>query len=342
MLLLCAGGRAWAEAPLAVEPDRITDEVLASDRAVMDRLQGRLKGLNDQGVPIASYHFSKAQAWIDFAREEYAENDRTGVIEAALDESERIVQPLEAKATQISMETPVIVSSHVVRKDLWERAAALKRHEYFPCAEDKVAQMEVHLVWAGHEEAELGWRHAQSHIRTAERLEKEATRAMEDCGHRPVVVPLPPPPPPLPPPPAPVLSPIQQMETLADGVHFALNQAIVHPTTAVLLDRIASVLRLHPGITVHLVGHTDRRGGDDYNLALSDRRARAVRTYLISAGVASDRLTVEAVGKARAPDSDKTAEEFARSRRVQFKFSQNSQIEQTTQDLDLQPEGAPK
>ncbi len=333
VIIMCAGATVWAEVPLASEPDRITDEVIASDIQVMDDLQDRLKRLNDQGVPIASYHFAKAQAWLDFARAEYAENDRTGVIEAALNESGGIVRPLEMRATTISMETPIIVSSKVVREDLWVRARALKGHSYFHCAEDKVAQMEVYLVWAGHEEGELGWRHAQSKIRTAERLEKDATREMESCTPAPVIaVPMPPPSP------APPLSPIQQMEILANGVHFALDKASIHPTTAVLLDRMASVLRLHPEITVHLVGHTDRRGGDNYNLALSDRRARAVRTYLLAAGVASDRITKEAIGKRRAPDSDQTADEFARSRRVEFQFSQNSRIEQTPQDLDLQPE----
>ncbi len=324
---------AFAQTPLAPEADRITDEVIASDRQVMDDLQDRLQRLNMQGVPIASYPFAKAQAWLDFAQEEYAENDRTGVIEAALGESERIVASLERKEAGMETETPIIVSSRLVREDLWARARALKGHPYFHCAEDKVARMEVQLVWAGHEEEELGWRHAQSHIRAAERLEKESRQATEACGHeRVVALPLPPAPAP------PVLSPIQQMEILANGVHFALDQATIHTTTAVLLDRIASVLRLHPAITVHLVGHADRRGGDEYNLNLSARRVRAVETYLRAAGIPASRMTTEAVGKRRAPGSDRTTDEFARSRRVEFHFSENSRIESTPQDIDLQPE----
>jgi outer membrane protein OmpA-like peptidoglycan-associated protein len=322
------GSSGSAQEGLTPEPDRITDEAIASDRKVMDDLYERLKRLNDGGTPASGYHFSKAQAWLDFAREEYVENDRTGVIEAALWQSESLIGALEAKGTQMSMETPILTSSTRVREDLWRRADALKKQAYFHCAEDKVAQMEVQLVWAGHEEPELGWRHALPHIRTAERLEKEATRQMEACV-TPVVAPLPPPPP---------AASISEMLALADRVHFALDQSTLHASTLPILDRIASILRSHPTINLHLTGHADRRGTEGYNVRLSDRRAKAVRRYLMSTGVDGTRLTTEAAGRREAADADATALSFARSRRVAFQFSDTREIAPAPQETDLQQE----
>ncbi len=328
------GGRAGDEEGLYVESDRITDDVIAEDLATMDRLQTRLAAVNAGGVPIGSYHFSKAQAWIDFARNEYESNDRTGVIEAALRQAYLLIQALEARRTDISMDTPIIVSSRMVREDLWQKAAQMKAHKDFRCAEGTLAEWEVMLVRSGHEMEELGWRHAKPYIQKAEELALLTQQKVDACL-QPVVKAPPPPPPPTP---APVVVAIQKMETLANEVHFALDEAAIHPKTAKVLDQIATILNTYPVIKLHLKGTADRRGSEEYNATLSKRRAEAVVAYLTAAGVSGDRMTSEAAGKRDAPDDDATLEDFAKSRQGKFIFYDATHFVQTPQFEDLQIE----
>ena len=81
---------------LTPEPRRITDEAISADIKVIQTLQGRLAALNRKGVPLASYHFAKAQAWLDFALDEYTINDRTRVVEEALHQACSLIEQMEA------------------------------------------------------------------------------------------------------------------------------------------------------------------------------------------------------------------------------------------------------
>jgi hypothetical protein len=179
LLIACAlafavNARAAEKELLTPEPARITDEAIAADMKVMQGLQKKLAELNKKGVPIGSYHFAKAQAWLDFALDAYTMNDRSHVVEEALGQAVDIIGQLEAGKKDIGMTTPILPTSAVIRPDLWERAEKLKKHRNFRCAADKVAQLEVQLVWAGHEDKELGWRHAKPYLQAAERLAGEA------------------------------------------------------------------------------------------------------------------------------------------------------------------------
>ena len=132
--------------PPYAAPDRITEQAINADYESIEMLQLRLALLNRNGaVPTSNYNWPKAQCWIDMARHNYHENDRTGTIEAALQQSATLIKGLEARAV-IPRETPLIPESVKIRDDLWARAQAYKQIPQFSCVAPLVAATEVESV----------------------------------------------------------------------------------------------------------------------------------------------------------------------------------------------------
>ena len=103
-------------------------------------------------------------------------------------------------------------------------------------------------------------------------------------------------------------------------MHFELDKDAVRSISLSLLDEVAAVLHDVPEITLlEIQGHTDSRGSDTYNQQLSQRRAEAVRAYLVGgAGVAPDRLVARGYGESVPVDDRENEEGWSRNRRVQF------------------------
>src|SRR5689334_3096874 len=114
----------------------------------------------------------------------------------------------------------------------------------------------------------------------------------------PAVTPPPPPPPP-PPAPAPAPAPSVQKITLASKALFDFDKAVLRPEGKAAIDsEIISKLRDVQKLELVLVtGHTDRIGTQQYNQRLSERRADAVRDYLVSKGVPRDKIETLGMGK---------------------------------------------
>ena len=108
-----------------------------------------------------------------------------------------------------------------------------------------------------------------------------------------------------------------------DKVHFETNEAIIKPESFELLNMVARTLVEHPEVLgVRVEGHADERGGDDFNLNLSQRRAEAVRIYLIRAGVGPDRLSAKGWGEQKPLVEESTEEAWAVNRRVEFHITE--------------------
>ncbi len=82
-----------------------------------------------------------------------------------------------------------------------------------------------------------------------------------------------------------------------ENIFYDYNKATLRPESKTALDSMVQVLNDNPYITIEMGAHTDRVGGDEYNLKLSDRRAKSVVDYLIAAGIDSARLQSHGYGR---------------------------------------------
>ena len=86
---------------------------------------------------------------------------------------------------------------------------------------------------------------------------------------------------------------------LIENIFYDFNKATLRPESATALDELVRLLNENPNVTIELSAHTDCRGSDPYNEALSQRRAESVVNYLIQHGIASDRLTPKGYGEGK-------------------------------------------
>lgn len=126
------------------------------------------------------------------------------------------------------------------------------------------------------------------------------------------------PPPPPPPEPTPLAVPLVKQRIVLRGVNFDFNSAEIGPASRPVLDQAADLLKENPSVDVRVEGHTDAIGSEEYNQALSVRRAEAVYRYLVNRGVDPERFTVEGFGKSRPIASNDTESGRAQNRRVEL------------------------
>ncbi len=290
--------------------DRISDSAIQADHQSYEALQARIKGLNDRGRPLRDYHLSKAQCWLDVSLHEYTRNDRSAFPQAALTESEKLVQGMERGAGALPMDTLLVNDAARLRPDLLERATALKGHAGFRCAQQKLACAEVELVHAGNEHNQQQWRHARPYVQTAEDLLGEARELAEACA-----LPLAPAVAAVAPPsavavpvaaPAPALAAPRPDLQLATGVLFSFDRhdaAGIKAFSAVQLQELVARVQRDKLVVraVQLSGHADRlkHGAQpDYNQRLSEKRVATVKAALVKLGIDGALIQTAARGDA--------------------------------------------
>lgn len=93
-----------------------------------------------------------------------------------------------------------------------------------------------------------------------------------------------------------VMTPINKPVVL-ENIFFDFDKATLRPESKEALDGLIDLLKLNPNVTIELSAHTDRKGTDEYNDNLSQRRAETVVDYLIKGGIEEDRLEAKGYGK---------------------------------------------
>lgn len=109
-------------------------------------------------------------------------------------------------------------------------------------------------------------------------------------------------------------------EVVLRGLTFGVGDAQLTDADKLLLDGVAEAIANRPGVAVEIRGHTDDEGSAESNLRLSEQRAETVRSYLISKGIAAERLSARGVGDTAPIASNATEEGRAQNRRVTLEF----------------------
>ena len=86
---------------------------------------------------------------------------------------------------------------------------------------------------------------------------------------------------------------------IVENIFYDYDKATLRPESTEALDELVTLLKDNPNITIEMTSHTDRHGTAEYNIDLSNRRAKSVVDYLIAAGISPDRLKYQGFGKSR-------------------------------------------
>jgi peptidoglycan-associated lipoprotein len=108
---------------------------------------------------------------------------------------------------------------------------------------------------------------------------------------------------------------------LEERISFAFDRAELSRHAQMTLSAKADALGRAPDITLRIEGHADERGSDEYNLALSQRRAAAAKRFLIQQGVSGARLETVGYGEERPFQSGSGENTWALNRRAEFRVS---------------------
>ena len=104
----------------------------------------------------------------------------------------------------------------------------------------------------------------------------------------------------------------------SDAIEFDFDRAELRPENRELLSRIVGILLSSEGYSLYVYGHTDDVGSADYNLELSERRAEAVRDYLVETGIDGAIIDTKGYGKSSPRADGIDAESRAKNRRVEI------------------------
>lgn len=118
----------------------------------------------------------------------------------------------------------------------------------------------------------------------------------------------------------PIMPIITETEVILQPIYFEFDRSNITAEGAAELDKLVMVMNEHPNMIIFAKSHTDSRGSDKYNMNLSDRRAKATVQYLISKGIAKDRISGQGFGESEPKVACKPCneEQHAQNRRSEF------------------------
>ncbi|MBI1799097.1 MAG: peptidoglycan-associated lipoprotein Pal, partial [Candidatus Eisenbacteria bacterium] len=122
-------------------------------------------------------------------------------------------------------------------------------------------------------------------------------------------------------PPAPAKEAVNLSSKDFGKTYFDFDTFVLSDSAMRELDHDAKLLRSHPKVTISVEGHCDERGTVEYDIALGEKRALAVRDYLVNSGIDRSRIETVSYGKERPVDEGHNEQAWARNRRVEILVS---------------------
>ena len=113
---------------------------------------------------------------------------------------------------------------------------------------------------------------------------------------------------------------IEKFSGVIEGIFFDTDKDTIKSKSETVLNEALDVLKKFPELRVEISGHTDSRGGREHNVDLSQRRADAVKQWMIDHGIEGSRMTTRGAGPDEPIDSNETKAGRARNRRIEFKL----------------------
>jgi outer membrane protein OmpA-like peptidoglycan-associated protein len=113
-----------------------------------------------------------------------------------------------------------------------------------------------------------------------------------------------------------------------EKVLFGFDQAALNTSAQQNLDKLDNVLIKYPDTNIEIIGHTDDKGSDKYNLKLSKRRAQSVADYLEAHNIASSRITTTGMGESDPKVPNDNEANRAENRRVEFVITANQKMKE--------------
>ena len=107
---------------------------------------------------------------------------------------------------------------------------------------------------------------------------------------------------------------------LAMMIHFDFDRSNIRSEDQATLDGKIAILRANGALRIRVSGHCDERGSDEYNLALGNRRATAVKQYLVNQGIDASRIEIVSYGEERPMAMGATEDAWAQNRRAEFEI----------------------
>ena len=104
-------------------------------------------------------------------------------------------------------------------------------------------------------------------------------------------------------------------------IHFDYDRSELTSDAQATLDAKIPVLNANPALRIRVAGNTDSRGSDEYNIALGQRRARAVRDYLVRQGIAASRITIDSRGEEQPVAQGEDESAWSQNRRAEFEIT---------------------
>ena len=115
---------------------------------------------------------------------------------------------------------------------------------------------------------------------------------------------------------------VEKVNFVAQNIMFGLGSDRLSPQSNEPLMQVVEILKANPNFKLTIEGHTDNTGNAKWNLSLSQKRANAVKAFMVSKGIATERLTAKGFGSSQPIDPNNTEEARSKNRRVELKLDQ--------------------